>query len=151
MEVLKYMYPLAPIKMVMTLRELINSVDAEQYSDSPQFLQLATTKPEYGASRHIQVTKADGNIIVMGVHVGSLGDILTYSIDVAPNLNVSKTQLLDAILKELIGGHSTILPGVTIGDGAVIAAGSVVTKDVAPRTLVAGNPAVFKKNIKYHD
>ena len=47
-----------------------------------------------------------------------------------------------------IGGHSTILPGVTIGDGAVIAAGSVVTKDVAPRTLVAGNPAVFKKNIK---
>ena len=101
MEVLKYMYPLAPIKMVMTLRELINSVDAEQYSDSPQFLQLATTKPEYGASRHIQVTKSDGNIIVTGVHVGSLGDILTYSIDVAPNLNVSKTQLLDAILKEL--------------------------------------------------
>jgi maltose O-acetyltransferase len=46
-----------------------------------------------------------------------------------------------------IGGHSTILPGVTIGDGAVIAAGSVVTKDVAPRTLVAGNPAEFKKNI----
>jgi maltose O-acetyltransferase len=39
------------------------------------------------------------------------------------------------------------LPGVTIGDGAVIAAGSVVTKDVAPRTLVAGNPAEFKKNI----
>ena len=46
-----------------------------------------------------------------------------------------------------IGGHSTILPGVTIGDGAVIAAGSVVTKDVAPRTLVAGNPAKCKKNI----
>lgn len=47
-----------------------------------------------------------------------------------------------------IGGHSTILSGVTIGDGAVIAAGSVVTNDVAPRTLVAGNPAIFKKNIK---
>lgn len=40
-----------------------------------------------------------------------------------------------------IGGHSTILPGVTIGDGAVIAAGAVVTKDVSPRTLVGGNPA----------
>ena len=44
-----------------------------------------------------------------------------------------------------IGGHSVILPGVTIGDGAVVAAGSVVTHDVAPRTLVAGNPAKFKK------
>ena len=40
-----------------------------------------------------------------------------------------------------IGGHATILPGVTIGDGAVVAAGAVVTKDVLPRTLVGGNPA----------
>ena len=47
-----------------------------------------------------------------------------------------------------IGGHSTILPGVTIGDGAVIAAGSVVTTDVPPRSLVAGNPAKVKKEIK---
>lgn len=47
-----------------------------------------------------------------------------------------------------IGGHSTILPGVTIGDGAVVAAGSVVTKDVPPRSLVAGNPAEFKKSIE---
>ena len=47
-----------------------------------------------------------------------------------------------------IGGHSTILPGVTIGDGAVIAAGSVVIKNVPPHFLVAGNPAIFKKQIK---
>lgn len=40
-----------------------------------------------------------------------------------------------------IGGHSCIMPGVSIGDGAVVAAGSVVTKDVAPRTVVGGNPA----------
>ena len=46
-----------------------------------------------------------------------------------------------------IGGHSTILPGVTIGDGAVIAAGSVVTKDVPSNTLVAGNPATVKKDV----
>ena len=50
----------------MTLRELINSVDSEQYSDS-----------------------------------GSLGDILTYQIDVAPDLQVTKMQLLDEILKEM--------------------------------------------------
>ena len=46
-----------------------------------------------------------------------------------------------------IGGHSIILPGVTIGNGAVIAAGSVVTRDVRTMTLVAGNPAKYKKDI----
>lgn len=40
-----------------------------------------------------------------------------------------------------IGGNAVILPGVTIGDGAVIGAGSVVTHDVAPGAIVAGNPA----------
>ncbi len=47
-----------------------------------------------------------------------------------------------------IGGHSTILPGLTIGYGAVIAAGSVVTKDVPARTFVAVNPAITKKKIR---
>jgi acetyltransferase-like isoleucine patch superfamily enzyme len=40
-----------------------------------------------------------------------------------------------------IGGRSIIFPGVTIGEGSVVAAGSVVTGDVPPNTLVAGNPA----------
>lgn len=40
-----------------------------------------------------------------------------------------------------IGGNSIILPGVTIGQGAIIAAGSVVTKDVPEGALVGGNPA----------
>lgn len=41
-----------------------------------------------------------------------------------------------------IGYGSTIMPGVTIGDGAIIATKSVVTKDVDPYTIVGGNPAV---------
>jgi maltose O-acetyltransferase len=40
-----------------------------------------------------------------------------------------------------IGGNSVILPGVTIGDGVTVGAGSVVTKDVEPYVVVAGNPA----------
>lgn len=40
-----------------------------------------------------------------------------------------------------IGHGAIVLPGRSVGDGAVIAAGSVVTKDVAPYTIVAGNPA----------
>lgn len=42
-----------------------------------------------------------------------------------------------------IGSRAMILKGVTIGEGAVIAAGSVVTKDVAPYSIVGGNPARF--------
>ena len=45
-----------------------------------------------------------------------------------------------------IGAKSIILKGVTIGEGAIVAAGSVVTKDVAPYTIVGGNPAKFIKN-----
>ena len=44
-----------------------------------------------------------------------------------------------------IAANAIILPGVTIGEGAVVAAGSVVTKDVEPNTIVGGNPAIFIK------
>jgi maltose O-acetyltransferase len=40
-----------------------------------------------------------------------------------------------------VGARAVILPGVTIGDDAIVAAASVVTRDVAPGTIVAGNPA----------
>ena len=44
-----------------------------------------------------------------------------------------------------IGAHSVILPGVTIGEGAIVGAGSVVNKDVPPHTLAAGAPAKIRK------
>jgi len=44
-----------------------------------------------------------------------------------------------------IGRSSTIMSGVTIGDGASIAAGSIITKDVEPYAIVGGNPAKFIK------
>ncbi|MDO4534475.1 MAG: DapH/DapD/GlmU-related protein [Clostridium perfringens] len=46
-----------------------------------------------------------------------------------------------------IGGNSTILPGVTIGDNSIIAAGSVVTSNVPKNVIVAGNPAKVLKII----
>ncbi len=47
-----------------------------------------------------------------------------------------------------IGGNATILPGVRIGEGALVGAGSVVTRDVRPGTVVAGSPATLKKEIR---
>lgn len=50
--------------------------------------------------------------------------------------------------KVWVGANATILPGVTIGDGAIIAAGAVVSKDVAPRTVVGGVPARLLRTIE---
>ena len=57
-----------------------------------------------------------------------------------------------------IGAGSQIMPGVTIGEGALVAAGSIVTKSVPDYTVVGGNPAVkictteefMRKNLKYN-
>lgn len=46
-----------------------------------------------------------------------------------------------------IGSNATILPGVTLGEHAVVAAGAVVTKDVPPLTVVGGVPAKILKSI----
>ena len=85
----------------MTLRELLLSVGAEQYADSQLYQELLKVRPEYGSNRSIEVKLVDGNIVVTNVHVGSHGDIITYRIDVDPELKISKTQLLDAILREM--------------------------------------------------
>lgn len=51
-----------------------------------------------------------------------------------------------------IGYNATIMPGVKIGDGAIIATNATVTKDVAPYTIVGGNPAKeIKKRFKQKD
>ncbi len=58
-------------------------------------------------------------------------------------------KLLKTVIKKgaSIGSNATILGGVTIGEGALVGAGSVVTKDVSAYTVVVGNPAKFLKTI----
>lgn len=51
-----------------------------------------------------------------------------------------------------IGAKAIIMPGITVGDGAVIATAAIVTKDVAPYTIVGGNPAKpIKKRFSDHE
>ena len=46
-----------------------------------------------------------------------------------------------------IGASATILPGITVGENSIVAAGSIVTKNVPDNTIVAGNPAKYLKSI----
>lgn len=48
-----------------------------------------------------------------------------------------------------IGEYSAILKGVTIGEGSIVASHAVVTKDVPPYSIVAGNPAVVVRKLDY--
>lgn len=92
--------------------------------------------------------------IEIGDHT-SVGDraIITAHANI-PSDTVLKKLYPRSIKKVIIGKgvwimpNVTIIPGVTIGDEAVIATGSVVTKDVAPRTLVAGVPAKKVKDLE---
>ena len=67
------------------------------------------------------------------------------SVDNLP-LMIGKIEIGDNVF---MGARSMILPGLKIGDGAVIGAGAVVTKDVAPGDIVGGNPAKFIKKREY--
>lgn len=84
-----------------------------------------------------------------GVHVGSK-TYLAFGVVVLTH-DMTRGLYLDTYIGNgcFIGGRSIILPGVRIGDNSVIGAGSVVTKDVPPNCIVAGNPAkIIREDIE---
>lgn len=99
------------------------------------------------------------NANVMMVDLGGItieDDVLTgpgaYLVSVNRKLTPSKRRELDlnsVLIKKnaWIGAKAVILPGVTVGENAVVAAGAVVTKDVEANTVVAGVPAKIIKKI----
>lgn len=82
------------------------------------------------------------------VFIGPKVNLITINHDVNPD-NRSATYRRPIVIEDKvwIGINSTILPGVRIGYGAIVGAGSVVTKDVPAMTVVAGNPAKIIKTI----
>jgi acetyltransferase-like isoleucine patch superfamily enzyme len=106
-----------------------------------------------------------GNVsnINAGCIIDNRGGIITIEnfVDISPQVNLwtlqhdyndltFKTVGGDIIIQDFvwIGNRAIILPGVILGEGCVVAAGAVVTKDVPPYTVVGGVPAKFITNRK---
>ena len=72
-----------------------------------------------------------------------IGPNVTFTNDLHPRSRNTAATLLPTLVKKgaSIGANATILPGITIGEGAMVGVGSVVTKDVPPGVTVLGNPA----------
>ena len=81
--------------------------------------------------------------------IGQGTTIVTLNHNLNPKTRVNATPKPVKIGKNVwIGASCTILPGVSIGDNAVIGAGSVVVKDIPQNTVAVGNPAKVIKHIK---
>lgn len=72
-----------------------------------------------------------------------VGPNVTFTNDKKPRSKVYPDSFSQTLIKKgaSIGGNATILPGVVIGEDAMVGAGAVVTRDVEPGTTVVGNPA----------
>ena len=79
-----------------------------------------------------------------------IGPNVTFTNDRYPRSKQYPEEFQQTLIKKgaSIGANATILGGITIGENALIGAGSVVTKDVPANELWVGNPAKFYKKIK---
>lgn len=78
-----------------------------------------------------------------------VGPNVTFTNDLYPRSKNSDWKLVKTVIKKgaSIGANATIICGVTIGEGAMIGAGSVVTKDVPDGELWVGNPSRFLRKV----
>lgn len=85
--------------------------------------------------------------ITIGHGVAIADDVLIRDSDSHDIVSSSRPSAAPIVIGDhvWIGARASILKGVRIGDGAVVAAGAVVTRDVPPRTLVAGVPAAVRR------
>ncbi len=141
---------------VEQIRERLSEIIGQQIDKSTTIF----TPFHTNFGRHIQIGKnifinhactfldLGGIIIEDDVMIGPKVSIITENHPVNPNER-KMLDLKSVIVKRnaWIGANATILPGVIIGENSVVAAGSVVTKNVPANTVVAGIPAKIIKEI----
>lgn len=98
----------------------------------------------------------DVNTITIGnnVMLGPRVNLFTAGHPIDANVRISDLEFgLPIVIEDnvWIGGNSTILPGITVGENSIVAAGAVVTKDVPANSIVGGNPARLIRAISDED
>jgi acetyltransferase-like isoleucine patch superfamily enzyme len=95
---------------------------------------------------HTQVFIPEFSVLEKGCWIGPNVVLTNAKYPLSPGV---KDQLAGPLICQgaKIGANATILPGVVIGENALVGAGSVVAKDVPPRTVVVGNPARVIRDI----
>ena len=93
--------------------------------------------------RALKITHGWGLVVSAGARIGSNvtlfhGVTIGQRDTISPDGRISSYPVIGNDV--WIGAHSIIIGGVAIGDGAIIGAGTIVTRDVAPATIVVGNP-----------
>ena len=104
----------------------------------------AGTTINYGTSISAAGLVRIGQDCLIGTHVNIMDCTFHNLEDRAWSLDAAPVIVGDRVW---LGNHSVIMKGVTIGDGAVVAACSLVTRDVPPNTMVVGVPARVVKNL----
>ena len=136
------------------LRDLLGSIGGNCIVEPPFYC-------SYGSNIHfgdrvflnVQCTILDCNEVRIGNHVmvGPAVQIYTAAHDLQAETRIQGWEVAKPILIEdnvWLGGGAILLPGVRIGQNAVVGAGAVVSRDVPENTIVAGNPARVIREIE---
>ena len=89
--------------------------------------------------------------VFIGHNVTFINDIYPRATSASGELQTEKDWKVERTVVKMgasVGSGAVILSNVTIGENAIVGAGSVVTKDVPPNAIVAGNPAKFIRSIE---
>ena len=103
-------------------------------------------KIEDGVRVHTQAFVPEFTVLEEGCWIGPNVVITNAS---HPNLPTTKDNIrgVRVARRAIVGANATLMPGITVGECALVGSGSVVTKDVPARTVVAGNPARSLKTL----
>ena len=140
------------------LREMFAEIGEDCYIEPPFYANWGGKHVHFG--KHVYcnfaVTMVDDTHIYVGDNtmIGPNVTVATAGHPILPQLREKAYQynMPVHIGKNCwIGAGAVIVPGITVGDNSVIGAGSVVTRDVPPNTVAAGNPCRVMREINEHD